>query len=147
MWYTSGVKNLIISFVSQCQQITGKIITYSNFNLDFYHIPTTILFLSQTLCCWKKIINKVGQNVVFILIPLFIIHHIITTMHTYTVFTFSIVVYISTTIFTLNSHYTLPKNGKSSCFSINTYHFKQLYPYKQNNWTYRFLAMYSVDSM
>ena len=48
-------------------------------------------------------------------IPLFLIPYINTTMHVYIVFTFSIVVYITTTIFTLKPHSTLLKNDKSSC--------------------------------
>ena len=51
----------------------------------------------------------------FILIKLFLITHINNKIHDYKVFTFSILVYILTTIFTLKPHSKLLKNGKSSC--------------------------------
>ena len=61
------------------------------------------------------VLNKVGQGVLYILTPLFQIPNINTIMHAYTVFTFSILVYIPTIIVTLKPHSTLLKNCKSSC--------------------------------
>ena len=52
------------------------------------------------------VVNKIGQDFMFIPIPLFWISRLDTTMHSYTVFTFSIVVYIPTAIFTLKGHPT-----------------------------------------
>ena len=55
------------------------------------------------------VVNKVCQGVLLIPIPFFWIQNINNTMNVYIVFTFSIVVYIPTTIFTLKPHSTLLK--------------------------------------
>ena len=41
MWYTKGMKLLIISFLCQWKWIYGQTILHSHLNLDFYHIRTT----------------------------------------------------------------------------------------------------------
>ena len=122
IWYTLGTNILIISFFVSDNRFPVKSYFSVIPNIIFITFLQQNVPLSHTGCCQKNIVaNKVGQGGMFIPIPPFQITHINTTMYAYTVFTFSIVVYIPTIIFTWKPHSTLLKKRYVKFFYLYIY--------------------------